>query len=69
MTLLTWDGERLPNELRGLPPGKYAIERVEEARTLTDEEEAGIEAALESMRRGDLIDGDDAGKRLRASLR
>ena len=58
--VLNWNGEDLPDEvrqrmpvaLRGLPPGRYVLEPVDEAPVLTDEEEAGIHAAIESIRQG-----------------
>ena len=44
-------------ELRDLPVGRYVVEAVEdEAPVLTPEEEAGIEAALESYRQGRVVD-------------
>jgi len=47
----------VPPELRELPAGQYVVEAVEdEAPTLTPEEEAGIEAALESYRQGRVVD-------------
>ena len=51
--IFTWNGKDVPTELRDLPAGRYVIEAVEdEAAALTPEEEAGIEAALESYRQG-----------------
>lgn len=58
--VLNWNGEDLPDqvrrhipvELRGLPSGRYVLEPVDEAPVLTDEEEAGIHAAIESIRQG-----------------
>jgi hypothetical protein len=48
----TWNGEDVPPELSDLPVGRYVVEAIEdEAPALTPEEEAGIEAALESYRR------------------
>jgi ABC-type transport system involved in Fe-S cluster assembly fused permease/ATPase subunit len=54
---VTWNGKDVPPELRGLPAGRYLIEAVDdEAPALSPEEEAGIEAALESYRRGRVVD-------------
>ncbi len=58
--VLNWNGEdfpddlreRMPVELRALPRGRYVLEPVDEAPVLTDEEEAGIHAAIESVRQG-----------------
>lgn len=50
---MTWNGKDVPPELRELPAGRYVVEAVEdEAPALSPEEEAGIEAALESYRQG-----------------
>jgi hypothetical protein len=55
--VLTWNGKDVPPELRDLPAGRYVVEAVEdEAPRLSEEEEAGIEAALESYRRGRVVD-------------
>ena len=46
-----------PQELLELPGGRYVVESVEEEPPLlTPDEEAGIEAALESYRQGRIID-------------
>jgi hypothetical protein len=58
--VLNWSGEGIPHdvreqmppELRGLPRGRYVLEPVDDVPELTDEEEAGIHAALESVRAG-----------------
>jgi hypothetical protein len=44
--VVTWNGKDIPPELLELPAGRYVVE--EEPPMLTPEEEAGIEAALES---------------------
>src|SRR5438552_14556164 len=55
--VVTWNGKDVPAELRELPAGRYVVEAVEEeAPQLSPEEEAGIEAALESYRQGRVID-------------
>ena len=54
---MTWNGKDVPPELRELPAGRYVVEAAEdEAPVLTPEEEAGIEAALESYRQGRVVD-------------
>jgi hypothetical protein len=64
--VVTWNGKDVPPELRELPAGRYSIEAVEEeAPVLSPEEEAGIEAALESYRQGRVVDA----KRARDSRR
>ncbi len=70
--VLNWNGEdipddvrqRMPVELRGLPRGRYVLEPVDEAPVLTDEEEAGIAAAIESVRQGKAVSVDDARARI-----
>jgi hypothetical protein len=55
--ILAWNGKDVPAELRDLPVGRYVVQAVEdEAPALTPEEEAGIEAALESYREGRVVD-------------
>lgn len=67
--VVTWNGKDVPPELRELPAGRYVIEAVEdEAPTLTPEEEAGIEAALESYRQGRVVDSKRAREIIDAAL-
>jgi hypothetical protein len=67
--ILTWNGKDVPSELRELPAGRYVVEAVEEqAPALTPEEEAGIEAALESYRQGRVVDSKRAREIIDAAL-
>ena len=50
--LIKWDGCHIPEELRSLPPGRYAIEPVDYPTALTEQEEMGILAALEELDAG-----------------
>ena len=50
--VIEWDGSHIPEELKRLPPGRYAIESVDQAATLTEEEEAGILAGLNELDAG-----------------
>ncbi|HEY2730214.1 MAG TPA: hypothetical protein VGK52_09750 [Polyangia bacterium] len=58
--VLNWNGQdipegvraQMPEELRELPSGRYVLEPVDDVPELTDEEEAGIHAAIESVRAG-----------------
>jgi len=55
--IVTWNGKDVPPELRELPAGRYLVEAVEEeAPVLLPDEEARIEAALESYRQGRVVD-------------
>ena len=65
---LTWNGKDVPPELRDLPAGRYVVEAVDEAPALTPEEEAGIEAALESYRQGCVVDAKRAREIIDAAL-
>lgn len=67
--VVTWNGKDIPAELRDLPAGRYLVEPLDEdAPTLTSEEEAGIEAALESYRRGRIVDAQRAREIIDAAL-
>ena len=66
---LTWNGKDVPPELRELPAGRYVVEAVDgEAPELSAEEEAGIEAALESYRQSRVVDGKRAREIINAAL-
>ena len=68
--IVTWNGKDLPPEFRELPAGRYVVEVAEEeAPVLSPDEEAGIEAALESYRKDRVIDGKRAREILDAALR
>lgn len=67
--VVTWNGKDVPAELRDLPAGRYVVEPIdEEAPTLTPDEEAGIEAALESYRQGRVVDAKRARQIIDAAL-
>jgi len=67
--IVTWNGKNLPPELRELPAGRYVVEAVEdEAPALSPEEEAGIDAALESYRQGRVVDAKRAREIIDAAL-
>jgi hypothetical protein len=68
--VLTWNGKDLPPELRDLPAGRYVVEAIEdESPELTREEEAGIEAALDSYQAGRVVDAKRAREIIDAALR
>jgi hypothetical protein len=46
--VVEWNGRDVPEELRELPAGRYVLAPVDEAVALSDEEEAGLIAALHS---------------------
>jgi hypothetical protein len=47
-----WNGKDVPEELRDLPVGTYVLESIEDAATLSAEDEDGLRAALASLRAG-----------------
>jgi hypothetical protein len=67
---LDWNGKDLPAEMKDLPAGRYLMEPLgEEGPVLSPEEEAGIEAALESYRQGRVVDSKRAREMIDAALR
>ena len=55
--VVTWNGKDVPAELRELPAGRYVVETIDDdAPALSPDEEAGIEAALESYRQGRVVE-------------
>lgn len=67
---MNWNGKDLPLEMRELPAGRYIVEAVDaEALPLDPDEEAGIEAALESYRHGRVVDARRAREIIDAALR
>lgn len=50
--VIDWDGRHIPEELQKLPPGRYAIESIDQVPPLTDTEEAGILAGLDALDAG-----------------
>jgi hypothetical protein len=67
--VVTWNGKDVPAELRELPAGRYVVEAIDDdAPVLSPEEEAGIEAALESYRQGRVVDARRARQIIDAAL-
>ena len=67
--VVTWNGKDVPPELRELPAGRYIVEAFDEdAPMLTDDEETGIEAALDSYRQGRVVDSERARRIINAAL-
>ena len=65
---MIWNGMDVPAELRELPAGRYVVESVDDALALSPDEEAGIEAALESYRQGRVVDAARARQIIDAAL-
>jgi predicted transcriptional regulator len=68
-TVIDWDGTHLPGELRELPPGRYVVTPIEEDEELTEEEEAGILAALDELDAGLGRDAEEVMEELRERIR
>jgi hypothetical protein len=67
--IVTWNGKDVPAELCELPAGRYVVEAIDdEAPALSSDEEAGIEAALESYRQGRVVDARRAREIIDATL-
>lgn len=49
--VIKWDVSHVPDKLRSLPPGRYAIEPVDHVEALTDEED-GILSGLSELDAG-----------------
>ena len=50
--VIDWDGENVPPVWESLPPGRYVIERLDEALELDAHEEEGVRQALASLEAG-----------------
>lgn len=67
--LVTWNGKDLPPEFRDLPAGRYVVEPVDdEVPALSPDEEAGVEAALESYQQRRVVDAKRAREIIDAAL-
>jgi hypothetical protein len=67
--VVTWNGKDVPVELRELPAGRYVVEAIDDdVPALSPDEEAGIEAALESYRQGRVLDANRARQIIDAAL-
>ena len=67
--VIKWNGNDLPEELRALPAGRYVIEPVDELPPLTPDEDAGIQTALDALRRGEGVGSAEVQRRLDAVLK
>ena len=65
---MIWNGKDVPPELRERPAGRYVVEAFEDEVPVSPEEEAGIEAALESYREGRVVDAKPACEIIDATL-
>jgi hypothetical protein len=52
MAVIDWNGIEVPEALRHLPAGRYVVEPLDDAPSLSADEEEGIVQALTSLREG-----------------
>ncbi len=50
--VIEWNGVELPEALTSVPKGRYVLVAVDDPQELTEDEEAGLEAAIASARAG-----------------
>ena len=66
--IVNWNGVDVPEELKALKKGRYVLVPIDEPPELTEEQDAGLEAALASIREGHGLSRDEAFAKLKASL-
>lgn len=66
--VIQWDGTHLPEELRDLPPGRYALEPLDEVPSLSPEEEDGLMAGLDQLDAGNGIPLAEVVREIRANF-
>jgi len=67
--VVRWNGKDVPEELHALPEGRYVMESVDAAPALSQDEEAGLEQAIDSLRQGLGVPADVVLARVEARLR
>lgn len=58
-TVIDWDGARLPDEMRGLPPRRYLLAPLNDDDALTSEEDVAVRLGLDEMAAGEVVPLDD----------
>jgi len=66
--IVNWNGIDVPEELKALKKGRYVLVPVDEPPQLTEEQEAGLEAAMASIREGHGLSLEEALAHAKASL-
>jgi hypothetical protein len=66
--IVNWNGLDVPAELKVLKTGRYVLVPIDEPPELTEEQEAGLEAALASVRAGQGLSRDEAYAKAKANL-
>ena len=66
--IVNWNGVDVPEELKALKKGRYVLVPLDEPPELTEEQEAGLEDAMASIRAGEGLSLDEALAQAKASL-
>ena len=66
--IVNWNGVDVPEEFKALKKGRYVLVPLDDPPELTEEQEAGLEAALASVRAGEGLSRDEAYAKAKASL-
>jgi hypothetical protein len=66
--IVNWNGVDVPEELKALKKGRYVLVPIDEPPELTEEQEAGLEAAMASIREGHGLSREEAFDKVKASL-
>jgi hypothetical protein len=66
--IVNWNGVDLPEELKALKKGRYVLVPIDEPPELTEEQEAGLEDAMASIRAGEGLSFEEALAQAKASL-
>jgi hypothetical protein len=69
VTIIHWNGRDLPEDLRKLPAGDYAIQAADELVALSPEEEEGLLVALSSLRAGNGVAHEEVRERVLRHVR
>ena len=66
--IVNWNGVDVPEEFKALKKGRYVLVPIDEPPELTEEQEAGLEDAIDSIEAGEGMALDDAIARAWASV-
>ncbi len=66
--IVNWNGVDVPQELKALKKGRYVLVPIDEPPELTEEQEAGLEAAMASIRAGEGLSLEEALAQAKTSL-
>ena len=69
VTIIHWNGRDLPEELRALPAGDYAIQGAAAMLALSADEEEGLRSAMRSLDAGNGVAHEDVRARVLRHVR